>query len=412
MPERSLRFLHASDFHLERPLGGVAAVPSALRELFIEAPYRAAARAFDAALAEQVDFVVLAGDLVDVEAAGPRGPLFLCEQFDRLAARGIRVYWAAGQSDPPDQWPAIFDLPDNVERFATSDTSELRHLRDGTAVARILGQGQPRRRKLRAADFTLDVQGLFTVAVAYGEAESAALVGGAVDYWALGSRHERATLASAPHVAHYPGTPQGRHPGETGAHGATLVVVDSSGPPRLSLVAAEVARWHTERLTVLPTMPREHLERMLDTRTAELSASHPGVELLVRWVIGGQGPLLNALRRGTLASDLLARQQARDGMRSAGVWTLAIEAETPPAPPDDWHEKENMRGEFLRAVRRCQLAAAERMPEELNVEAFLTPLQADSPLAAAVRLDDAAARQQVLTRVAALGADLLTAENR
>ena len=38
------RFVHASDFHLEQPLCGVTDVPDHLRELFLEAPYAAAAR--------------------------------------------------------------------------------------------------------------------------------------------------------------------------------------------------------------------------------------------------------------------------------------------------------------------------------------------------------------------------------
>lgn len=410
MPERSLRFLHASDFHLERPLHGTSDVPEPLRELFIDAPYRAAQRVFDVALAEKVDFVVLAGDLVDADASGPRGPLFLCEQFDRLAVQNIPVYWACGQADSPEQWPAVFDLPKNVQRFVLAEAEELRHTRDGIAVARILGQSHARRLKLRAADFTLDVQGLFTLAVAYGDADPAALVGGAVDYWALGSRHDRATLASSPHVAHYPGSPQGRQPSETGVHGTTLVVVDAAGPARLNLVPTDVVRWHTDRLTVAPGMTREQVERMLETRTTELAVANPGVELLVTWIIGGTGPLATALRRGTLAADLLARQRARDGLRATGVWSLAVEAAPSPAPPDEWFEKETMRGEFLRAVRRCQMAAAEREPDDLNVETYLTPSQAESALAAAVRLDDADVRQQVLRRVASLGADLLTVE--
>ena len=410
MVERSLRFLHASDFHLERPLGGTAEVPEPLADLFIDAPYRAAERVFDAALAERVDFVALAGDLIDVDAAGPRGPLFLCNQFERLAARNIPVYWAGGQADSPEHWPAAFPLPKNVLRFSLSEAEEIRHTRDGVAVARILGQSLPRRRKLRAAEFALDVQGLFTVAVVYGEAEAAALVGGAVDYWALGSNHDRVTVASTPHVAHYPGTPQGRHPREAGAHGATLVVVEASGPPRLTHVPTDAVRWHTERLAVSSTTPREQLERLLETRSAELAAAHPGVELLVTWSVGGSGPLLTGLRRGTLAADLLARQRGRDGVRSAGVWSLAIVAEAPPPPPPEWYDQESMRGEFLRAVRRCQMAGPEKIPDEMQVESYLTSSQAASALAAVVRLDDPDSRQQVLRRVAALGADLLSVE--
>ena len=45
MSTRPFRFVHASDFHLEQPLMGVAEVPDHLRELFLDAPYAAARQA-------------------------------------------------------------------------------------------------------------------------------------------------------------------------------------------------------------------------------------------------------------------------------------------------------------------------------------------------------------------------------
>jgi len=42
MSSKPLRFVHASDLHLERPPTGIAQVPEHLRELFIECAYWAA----------------------------------------------------------------------------------------------------------------------------------------------------------------------------------------------------------------------------------------------------------------------------------------------------------------------------------------------------------------------------------
>ena len=138
MTQRPFRFIHASDLHLERPLSGVAEVPDTLREAFLDAPYLAAERLFENALAEQVDFVVLAGDVLHAEITGPRGPLFLVSQFERLRQRGIRVYWAGGQVDPPEAWPAVIRLPDNVHYFPHGRCEELQHHRGGDAFSRCL----------------------------------------------------------------------------------------------------------------------------------------------------------------------------------------------------------------------------------------------------------------------------------
>ena len=76
MPGRPFRFIHAGDFHLETPWGGVVEVPDQLRAPLIDSPYAAAARVFDTVLAEEADFLVLSGDIFHVEhrAAGADVP--------------------------------------------------------------------------------------------------------------------------------------------------------------------------------------------------------------------------------------------------------------------------------------------------------------------------------------------------
>ena len=103
---------------------GVAEVPDHLRELFLEAPYTAARRVFEAALVEDVKFVVLSGGIVTASVTGPCGPLFLAEQFTRLAERGIAVYWASSAIDPPEVWPAAIRLPQNVHVFPRGRVEE------------------------------------------------------------------------------------------------------------------------------------------------------------------------------------------------------------------------------------------------------------------------------------------------
>ena len=153
MPGRPLRFVHASDFHLERPLGGVAEVPDQLRDVFIDAAYMAARRVFDTVLAEEADFLVLSGGILTAKQSGPRGPLFLGEQFARLAARGMLVYWAGSEIDPPEAWPGGFPSPGNVRLFPRGRAAEYVHERDGAALARVVGVSRDGQRPLRPGDF-------------------------------------------------------------------------------------------------------------------------------------------------------------------------------------------------------------------------------------------------------------------
>ena len=89
MSQPPFRFLHAADLHLEAAMEGLADAQASLVELLVDCPLRAAARVFDAAIDQQVDFALLAGGVVDPNRSGPREWLFLMEQFQRLADRGI-----------------------------------------------------------------------------------------------------------------------------------------------------------------------------------------------------------------------------------------------------------------------------------------------------------------------------------
>ena len=279
MPHPPFRFVHASDFHLEQPLSGVSDVPEHLRELFIDAPYLAAEKVFAATILEGAAFLVLAGDILQPMLSGPRGLLFLCEQFEKLAARGIGVHWAGGDVDPPDDWPSALKLPGNVHVFPRGRVDEYLVQIDGVPAVRILGASQERQQPIRTGEFRSDSTGLFTVAVACGDAD-ATMHNRGIPYWALGGRHERNSASrdvlvpgqpasrdipglGAQPVVHYCGTAQGRRPAESGVHGCTVVQVDEQNQVRTSLVPCDAARWLAERVVVVASTTRQDLASRL-----------------------------------------------------------------------------------------------------------------------------------------------------
>jgi len=406
MSNRSFRFVHASDLHLELPPIGIAEIPDHLRELFIESAYWAAERVFETALAEGAEFLVLAGDVFQPQRTGPRGPLFLAEQFGRLRERDIAVYWAGGQIDPPNAWPSAIALPENVHRFPQGQVKEFVHQRDGAPLARLLGTSRDRQRTVRARDFDPDPGGLFSIAVVHGGADAAALRAREIHYWALGSRHNRSTLLNTSQVAHYPGSPQGRRLQENGTHGCTLVQVDEHRQARTSLVPTDVMRWLQERVVVSETTTRDDLQTQLHERMHTLVETCPAVDLLVSWTVAGDGPLIAQLRRGTLAVELVDALRIEYGFGPPASWSLSLEVEPSVALPPEWYEQETICGDFLRAVRRFQMNGT----EPLGLEAYAPDEQLPHLLDSAVALGNPAARECVLREVALLGVDLLTGE--
>ncbi len=250
----SFRFLHASDLHLELPPGGLAEVPDHLRGALVDAPYRAAERVFDAALKHHVDFVVLAGDIVDPQAAGPRAIAFLNGQFERLAQAGVRVYWAGSPSDGFETWGDVWPLGENVTRLPLGRVEHVIHYRAGEALALIVGTSCNRTRSLQPAAFRTEDE-LFAVAAAYGQAEDEGLAAQGIDYWALGGEHTRRSLVTgavtAPLLWHA-ARPCGRRSGPARLHAGPRRRSGASAPRFCPPTRSAFAHEHISRSTRPP----------------------------------------------------------------------------------------------------------------------------------------------------------------
>ncbi len=403
--QQPFRFIHASDFHLERPPRGLAEVPDHLRGAFVEAPYRAAERVFDAAIKERVDFVALAGDLLDPLATGPRGLVFIGEQFERLAEKGIKVYWAGGRADDFERWVEAWPLGDNVVRFPLHRAERVIHHRNGEPIAQILGTSSQQRKKIRASDFHADGSPLYSVAIAYGSADAEILAGHEMNFWALGGERARRVVLSGPTTAHYCGMPQARRPQETGPQGCTLVQIDETQRVRTNFIATDAIRYQHERVSVSETISSEQLLQVLNARIGELLIDPFGPDLLIYWNILGSKSLSAELRRGKLAAELLARLRTDHAQSRPAAWTVSIETDAVANVPGELIDEESVLGEFLRTVQHY----IEHPEKVVDFEPFLAERHLAGSLGAAVALD-AAERNRVLADVAALGMELLSPE--
>lgn len=403
------RFVHASDFHLETPVFGVTDIPEKLRELFLESPFLAAERVFETVLAEDAEFLVLSGDILNPAYTGPRGPLLLIDQFERLKERDIPVYWIGGRVDPPEAWPPSIRLPDNVFVFPKGQTVAKVHRRDDSPLAAVVGMsysaGGPRPGPVPAEAFSPDSSGLYTVAVAYGEGEPGRFQDRGIDYWALGGRHARGTLVSGASKVHYAGSPQGRHPEEDDVHGCSLVQVDESRNTRVSLIPTDMLRWRNERIVIDEATTREQLEMSLRERMHTLMENADGVDLLVGWTVAGLGPLAAELRRGTLARTLLDALREDYGKGSQIAWSTDLAVESSGVLPPHWYDQQTIRGDYLRAVQSFQAEPS----RTLRLEAYL-PENADDEIVELLAGVETASRGSLLNEVSVLGVDLLSPE--
>jgi DNA repair protein SbcD/Mre11 len=415
MTQRPFRFLHAADLHLDKPAAGVADAPGQLVDLLVDCPLLAGRRVFDAAIEHHVDFVVLSGDIVDLNRAGPRAMASLVEQFERLAAKDIAIYWAGGTIDSAD-WPIHHTLPANVRHASRLHVQRHRHEIAGEAVCELVGRSHEHQEAPKAHEFANSREDLFSIAVVHTP-----FAGGmrdlGIDYWALGGLQGRSTLhQSAKSLSHYPGSPQGRSFNETGAHGCTLVQVDESRQVRLTPIATDVVRWESQSLTLGVAADRAELERLLRDRTTQLLAEAGGAALFIEWQIACDGTIFADLRRGKLTAELLATLQREFGNRTPAAWTVAIRPELPTELPTAWLREEKLRGDYLRAIGGLlhETQSSDGNLSPLDLDQILTHAGAGANLQRFDRLSallaDPAKRRRVLSEAAWLGADLLSAE--
>jgi hypothetical protein len=405
MSIRPFRFLHASDLHLEQPLYGVAEVPPQLRDLFLDAPRIAAERVFDTAIAEGVDFVVLSGDVLHPQEAGPPGLDFLLAQFGRLHERGIDVFWAGGMVDPPERWPRELRLPERVHRFPSARVAWHTVARTDGELAVVAGRAPRRGMAIRSADYVPRRRGGYVVAAAYGKADTRLTDGSPVSFWALGGRHGRKTVASAPAVVHYPGSPQGRCPAETGPHGCTLVSVDAEGGTRTQLVTTDAVRWVDERIELPDGANRRDLEAQLRQRLQLLGEGLSGQHLVVRCTVLADGRLGRQLRRTALARELTDWLRHEFAGQTPGVWTAELQCQ-PAQIAAGGVPEDSLLADYLRICRQY-----EAQPDvALALDEFLPDRQLADELAGVLNLADRDERQRIVREAAVLGLDLLSGE--
>ena len=349
----TIKFVHASDFHLDLPISGLSEVPQHLVKTLASAPYEAAQRVFDFALTERVDFVLLSGDLFAEDSGSARAPSFLLSNFQKLAERGIHVYWCAGESDHPDRWPSSIKLPETVVTFSSTTVEQVEHFRGDKAIATISAAGY--NAKARSGEKFSGVAGPgINIALTHGDLDATALKADNIQYWALGGRHKAKRLDRSASVVAWPGTTQGRHPKETGSCGFNYVRVDSSGKIKVQHNSCDRVRWLPQKIAITENVGLDELKDVLAERALKLIADTTDQIVLSRWFLATEGNFNPRIRKEEWALEVLEWLRDEFGRGDKGLWSTKVEVDTPKSLPLEWYEEDTILGEYLRVVGRYQ----------------------------------------------------------
>lgn len=231
-----VKFIHCADLHLDSPFKSRNKMPQNIFEALTESTYKSVTRMIDVAIEEQVDFVIISGDVFDRANRTLKSEIFMKKEFERLKNNGVFAYVIHGNHDPLTEgikakWPDnVSVFKDQVETYHTvsskgedvylhgfsyfmDDTYENKlddypanSMNRGIHIGLLHGTyAKSRHQQERYTEFNLET-----------------LNSKLYHYWALGHIHVREQLSDLPPI-HYPGNIQGRHKNEYGEKGFLLV---------------------------------------------------------------------------------------------------------------------------------------------------------------------------------------------
>jgi DNA repair protein SbcD/Mre11 len=336
------RFVHAADIHLDSPLKSLVLRDRELAELIGNATRRAFVSVVDLCLTEQVDALLLAGDLYDGDQTSMKTARFLAEQIRRLHGAGIHVFVIRGNHDALSKITKELTFPDSVTVFGgrAGAIEVARASTDFPVTIHGLSFAQPHAPDPLLDRFRPPTRGAVNIALMhtslagapghdnYAPCSIANLAASGFDYWALGHIHKRSVVVQDRCTIVMPGMPQGRDIGESGAKSVTLVTIADDRSMHLEERITSVAQFESVPIDLTGI---ERWEDMLEavTKNLNLARDHTNSEHLVaRLRFRGTTPLAWRMRRDP---DLLWEDAANRITGKSWIEKIEIDCRAPDA---------------------------------------------------------------------------------
>jgi DNA repair protein SbcD/Mre11 len=312
-----VKFIHTADLHLDTPFKGLTQINSELAARIKDATFKAFETIIDTCITENVDFLLIAGDVFDAEHKSLGAQLKLLEQLQRLSTHDIPTYIICGNHDPLSSWSAHLALPDKVYRFKSGEIDRVTHHKGGVPLAEICGvsyQDKAITENISVNYKFQDQQVPFSIAMLHGNLSGNTAHGNYApfslqdlqnnrfDYWALGHIHARQVLQEQFPAIVYPGNPQGRDFGERGEKGCYLVQLSSAQPPELLFIPTDVIQFGELHLDLTGV---DDFLVLADLIFNKVENSYPNDNVIVRFHLTGRTQLHKTLTLPDSQSSVL-----------------------------------------------------------------------------------------------------------
>ncbi|MBI5975786.1 metallophosphoesterase family protein [Staphylococcus canis] len=233
-----VKFIHCADLHLDSPFSAKHYSSPVILKDMENSAYESFKNIIDLALRQEVDFLLISGDIFDAHNHTLRAEIFFKAQMERLRSEQIFVYIVFGNHDPLVE-RITTKLPENVTVFSDQVETYQAITKNGETI-HFHGFSYLNRESYenKIDEYpTNEDRNVIHIGLLHGtyhhshtknrftEFRIEDLNSKLYHYWALGHIHERQQLSDLPEI-HYPGNIQGRHFNEQGEKGCLLVEGD------------------------------------------------------------------------------------------------------------------------------------------------------------------------------------------
>lgn len=332
------RFVHTADIHLDSPLRSLALRNADLAELIGGATRQALVAIVDLCLEEQVDALVIAGDLYDGDQTSMKTARFLAGQMERLHHAGIATYTIRGNHDALSRITQELVLPPSVKIFGgRAEAIEMEA--NGLAVAiHGLSFAKPQAPDPLLPKYKPPVAGAVNIGImhtslagapghdVYAPCSTADLHAAGFDYWALGHIHQRTHHAGTSTVI-MPGMPQGRDINEAGEKTVSLVTISDDRTVTVEERLTSIAQFERISVDVTDIAEWRDAAAAIETALAGQREKTASPHLVARLRLLGETPLSFRLRRDI---DLMLAEAEQRGERLGDTWIEKLELDVRP----------------------------------------------------------------------------------
>ncbi|WEV45046.1 DNA repair exonuclease [Streptococcaceae bacterium ESL0687] len=296
-----MKFLHVADLHLDREFEG-------LRQELSYRPYQILEDIIDFALAENLDFVIFAGDNFHQSKPSIKMQNYFMTQLERLKEQGIKVFLIFGNHDYYREDVYWFNFPSNVEVFYKEEveSKSFENAQGERAIISAFSYNHAHIGDNKIKDYPVrDAISDYHIGIFHGElgGENYApttlldLKENNYDYWALGHIHLKTVLADN---IIYPGTPLGRNSKEITSQIALVNLTKTSF--NLEFIDLAQVHWVKKRINLLGVKNLTELTDRISTSLVDSSEIYSLYLENYKWIAKD---LMEALENGELIDALM-----------------------------------------------------------------------------------------------------------